>query len=198
MKIKQIKIYTIDELSDEAKEKAHFDYLSSDIHYCWSENNKATLDAFCNIFPIKVTNWSYGDRNYINSTMETADSDTEKIYYDITGIRLLKYIVNNYWHDLFKPKYLGRIKGKLKYSRCQFSRCCVLTGYCIDDDILQPIHDFLKRPDENMTFEDLLKECLECWVAACNDDYESCCSLDYFIDAAQANECEYDEYGNMV
>ena len=201
VKVTKTEVYSFDELSEKAKENAHNEFLNEE-HYFWGDDNQKTLDAFCAVFPITAKDWEYGYRNYISGSMPTADSDTEKAYYDFTGIRLLKYIVNNYWHYLFKRKFIGSLKNKEKftpiYSRCQCESCCVLTGYCIDDAILQPIYDFLKKPDKTSTFEDILKDCLESWIIACNKDYEDSCSQEYFTEHAEANNYEFTEDGKLA
>ena len=201
MRIKEIKVYPFDELSEDAQEKAHNEFLSEG-SYFWGDDNQKTLDAFCDVFPITAKDWEYGHRNYINGNMPTADIDTEKAYYDFTDIRLLKYIVNNYWHYLYKRKFIGCLKSKEKftpvYSHCQWENCCVLTGYGIDDDILQPIYDFLKKPDKTSTFEDILQDCLESWIIACQRDYEYSCSREYFIEHIAANEYEFTEDGKLA
>lgn len=197
--MREIKAYNINELSEDAKQRAYEDWLH-DFDYFWDDDNRATLQAFCELFPVKVTDWEYGYRNYIRFTLTTADTYTERCYYDFTGLRLLKYIVNNYWHNLFRPKYLGYVNGKPRYSRCQREACCVLTGYCVDEDILAPLYDFLKdyRTFDSNTFEDLMKLCLENWIDACRKDYEACQEFDYFIDHAHINKYEYLEDGRMV
>lgn len=202
MRIIETKVYPFDELSENAKERAHSDFLSSGFEYFWANENEATLNAFCGIFPIKADEWEYGYRNYINSKMETGDADTETAYYELRGVRLLKWIVNNYWQYLYRRKYIGHLKNKEKfspvYSRCQWEHSCVLTGYYIDEAILKPLYDFIERPDKTSSFEDILKDCLESWVVACNKDYEACCEEEYFAEHAEANSFEFTESGKLV
>ena len=117
----------------------------------------------------------------------------------MTGVRLLKYIINNYGSVLFKRKYLRHMKsGKIVYSKIQTETCCVLTGYYMDDEILQPIYDFLKKPDKTSTFEDILNDCLHCWIGACNRNLEYQNSKEAIIETIEANEYEFDEGWNLV
>lgn len=202
MRIKETKVYPYSELSKTAKERAHGDFITSGFVYPWGDDNAETLKAFCDIFPIDVGDWEYGYRNYINSSMRTAYADTETAYYDFRGIRLLKWIVSNYWRYLFKRKYIGHLKGREKftpvYSRCQWENSCVLTGYCIDDDILGPLYEFIRRPDKTSSFEDILKDCLESWIVACNKVYEYCYSEEYFAEHADANDFEFTVDGKLA
>jgi len=55
----------------------------------------------------------------------------------------------------------------------------------------------LKKPD-NRTFYDLMKECLESWLIACNNDYEYCTSFEYFIEEAENNDYTYTIDGKMI
>lgn len=192
-------VFTINELSDSAKEKAHYDHCSND-SYAWAGDNEAVLKEFTKIFPVKITKWEYGNQNYINFNF-TDDEDIE----NLSGIRLLKYLHNNYYNELFKGKYFSKgnyIDGKYYYksrhSKVIMSNSCVLTGYCIDDDILEPIYKFLKNPCKHTTFNDLLYDCLQSWVYACRNDFEAYYSMESFEETAEINNWEYYEDGTMV
>lgn len=68
--------------------------------------------------------------------------------------------MNNHWNDLYTPKYFWEgTKGRK--SRIFVDACCPLTGYYIDNCILDPIYQFLKSPTENITFDCLMNECLD-------------------------------------
>lgn len=80
--------------------------------------------------------------------------------------------MNNHWNDLYTPKYFWKgTKGRK--SRIFVDACCPLTGYYIDNRILDPIYQFLKSPTENITFDSLMNECLDSFFRACRDDMES-------------------------
>lgn len=192
MRTIEVKLYGIDELTDTAKNNAHSNYLNS-VDYAWSEENRDTLNKFVDIFPVELRGRD-NDSIYMLCDDEIAE---------LKGVRLLKYLVNNYWNDLFKPKFIYNTKKgisgdtKSRYSKCQFDNCCTLTGYCMDMEILDPVYKFLKTPDKNTTFEMLMQECLNAWEMACRKDEEYQCSLEYFIETAQANEWEFTENGEM-
>jgi hypothetical protein len=155
--MRTITIYQFDELTEESKQKA-------------------------------IDNFKYGDNqfDYIwNDAQETLKNFNENIAYmlirmnnqDLTGFRLRKWILNNLYNDLFKPKFIGNINKIVKhkrlknkyykngnvssnyYSAINVNDSCVLTGVCYDDDILKPIYDFLNNPCEHTTFKDLINEC---------------------------------------
>lgn len=195
MRVAQVKVYSIHELDESAKEKA-LNWLREDPPG-WDAENRDTLNAFEKIFPVKISSWEYGYRDYINWTFEE-DQDIE----ELAGIRLLKYLHNNYYDDLFRPAIYwskGPIgsHSKKRKSRIKVDNCCPLTGYCIDDAILKPIFDFMKKPEKHITFYDLMSDCLQSWIYAARDEYEYSMSDEALIDLADANEYEFDEYGNI-
>jgi hypothetical protein len=185
-------VYKFEELPEDVQEKV-VENFGNDTSYFWEGENRDTLMAFEKVFPVKVRNWEYGYRNFINF-----DSLVDDEVKGFTGVRLMKYIINHYYDDLFKPKYLGYVKGKARRSRIQRENSCVLTGYCLDDDILRPIYDFLKKPDKSNTFDDILSDCLHSWISACNKDYEYRQSREAIVGEIAANDYEFDEKGNIV
>ena len=59
MRSETITIYSFDELSDEAKDKARSKYRENcDFH--WSDENKDSINAFCEHFGVKLTQWKVG------------------------------------------------------------------------------------------------------------------------------------------
>lgn len=134
-------LYRITELSEEAKEKAHGEWLYNRYFYGWTYENRQTLDAFCEHFGIVCRNWRYDACNYSYDYR----SRQEDCIDSLSGWRLVAYLMNNHWNDLYTRKYFwnGR-KGR--ESRIFVDTCCPLTGYCIDNDILDPIYRFLKSP----------------------------------------------------
>jgi hypothetical protein len=205
-------LYTINELPESAQKKAYYEWLES-CEYVWEKENKETLNEFESIFPVKIRHWEYGGRGQRIEWNFTDDEDIE----DLSGIRLMKYLWNNYKEFLFVGKYIGhlnrdfpvkhkRIKPRklnngrffLPYhSAVLLSNDCPLTGYCMDYDILKPIYDFLEKPDDNTNFHELMNECLENWLRACAKDLEYCTSFEHFVEESEANEWEYTEYGDL-
>lgn len=186
---KTITLYRLDELKGSAKERA-LDWLRDDTDF-WAEERNATLTAFEKIFPITVRDYDYGNQNYINFMFD----DEEEIS-KLSGIRLMKYIYNNYFSALWKGKYY-HMNSKTRHSKVMFDNCCPLTGYYLDNAILDPIFNFLKKPDNTTTFYDLLYDCLQSWVYACRDDLEYLNSEECLTETADANGWLFDEYGRF-
>lgn len=194
-----MKVYTVEELSERALSRAYDNwYMDSD--YPWGEENEKTLLEFEKIFPIEVRDWQYGDTcSYVKFYM-TCDDEVE----DLEGFRLAKYIWNNYRHSIYKGKYYSKgkyVDGKYSYvsrhSKIKLEKDCPLTGYYIDYDILEPLYDFLDSPKQYVTFKDLMQECLDSWINACNCDYDNYYDKDNFIEIAKENGWEYYEDGSI-
>jgi len=131
-------IYSIDELSKKAKEKAYDKWLEH-YDYPWGKENRDTLKAFEKLFPIKVLDWEYGlDRNFI--TFKVIDDNIK----NLSGIRLLKYLYNNYFALLFKSKvyYHPKNSTKQRISKIFYEEDRELTGYYLDYDILDLYMNF--------------------------------------------------------
>lgn len=116
---------------------------------------------------------------------------------NLKGVRLLKYLVNNYWNDLYIPKTIWGHNYKTKRkSRVFVTNDCVLTGYYMDYEILQPIYDFLKAPD-NTTLYELMNKCLNGFFKACRDDMEYQLSEEAFAESCEANNYEFLSDGTL-
>lgn len=217
MRTVSLKLYKFEELGEEAKEKAIKHYRNNDTEIAWASENRDTMEKFAEIFPIKVTHWEYGGRGEGVSFHFTCDDTIE----ELSGQRLATYIWNNYKSDLFKGKYYRHLKdgskrifhkrirsnqltGKARlcdwtnayYSGIFLTTDCVLTGYCMDMDILDPIYKFLDKPD-NQSFRDLLEDCFDEWIKACNADIDWQNSDEYISEELVNNDYEFTEDGTL-
>lgn len=193
MREETIKVYKFSELDPKVQEKVIEHFQNEDWLYNWQDENNESLKAFEKIFPVKVKNWEYGGGRTDIHAEYLIDSEHE----ELTGIRLMKYIINNYGGYLWKGKYLKHIKGKARYSRIQKEASCVLTGYYMDEHILEPIYEFLKKPKEGVTFEDILRDCLWSWVRACEKDWEYAYSRENIEEMLEANNYEFTAGGGV-
>lgn len=206
MKQITLSLYSFEELSEEAKQKAiedHRDLCNGD-QPAWADENRESMEKFSEIFPIKVTNWSYGGRGEgVDFRFETEDYIEE-----LSGVRLATYIWNNYKNKLFKGKWYSKAwdeklrilnpskgTGVERRSKIILDNCCVLTGYCMDDTILDPIYQFLNKPS-NIDFRELLEDCFDAWIKACNSDIEWQNSYEYLSEELINNEYEFEEDGS--
>jgi hypothetical protein len=181
-------IYRFAELSDNAKEKAINNYYGDGVGYAWEGENLDSLKEFYNVFSSLVQS---GHRNWTDVRIAGDDAIME-----LSGIRAATYLWNNYKRDLYKPKFYWK-GGKTRRSKIQVETSCVLTGFCMDDYVLSPIYEFISKPDRR-TIDDLMRECVESWLIACERDYEYQQTAEYFEEMAEANDWEFTEYGKFV
>mgnify|MGYP006318484437 CR=1 FL=1 len=187
-KIKTIKLYTLDQLSDGAKKKAIRQFLDTRDEYFWQDENRNSLEKFAELFDIKLTSYFYGDRGEGVNYTSSYRSEVE----ELTGVRLATWIYNNIGKEIFTPKYYSvDLNKEVKHKRikCEFYKrtgnyfvgyysaitkenSCPLTGYCMDDKLLKPIYEFLKKPDNKVSLLDLLDDCFNEWVKAGNAEID--------------------------
>lgn len=151
-------MYRIEELSETARERAWLVWMESQ-EYPWSDENRRSLKAFSDLFGVSVRDWSYGGGNP-HISYHVPDWDL----YQLQGVRLWKYLAKQYELDI--------------------KQVCPFTGYYIDEVLLKPIRQFLRRPDTNTTMEDLVHEALWNWVYECDRDHEWYYSYERFLDEA--------------
>jgi hypothetical protein len=189
-------VYTIHELSDQARERAHEKWNEHD-DYCWGDENRKSLEWFAERFHVVTKGWSYGGwgRTYMRFDLRMDD-----VVYDIEvlkGQRLANWLMLHHFSDLYEGKWYCKNYPKQRRSKVMFQESCP-TGYCIDYSLLEPVRDFIKNPNPNTTYEELMEDCLDSWLTACQEDWEFTQTMEYFIDACDANEYEFYENGEMV
>lgn len=175
-------VFTFDELDDSGKEAARDWYRGNGLGDSWQGEAENTLNAFAAIMPIKIKSWSYGDRSQHISFEMTIGSysryDEEEIICDkLSGVRLWKWLNNN--------GYFTRKNEHKRHIVADFDHC-TLTGYCLDHDILEPLADFYRKPDDR-TLRDIMRDCLEAWLKAAADDQESQYTDEAIDDSMEAN-----------
>lgn len=159
-----INVYDFEELPEAVQQNVISEWRNDD-EYFWNSENEESLNAFCKIFDISIRNYEYGCHNYINASFNL---DSEIM--ELSGLKLHKYLVNNYWRNIYKPKYYYR-NGIKRLSKIQLQNDCILTGYYMDSELMAPLYDFIKKPN-NIDFETLLNDCLNNWLSACRNDYD--------------------------
>lgn len=201
MKTIEVTLYEYEELSERAQERALTDYMSHGNDFDMREPTN-TLNKFESIFPIKIRDWEFGGGQSAISFRFTGSEDIE----NLTGWRLATYIWNNYRDYIYSHKYYSTrgcwIDGKYHYKsrRSNIIICsedCPLTGTCYDNDILDPIWKFLKKPDETTTFESLLDDCLQSWLNECEKEDEYRSSKEAFAETCEANEWLFTKEGKQ-
>jgi len=201
MRKETINIYTFDELTPEAQRRAWEN--GPDLSGDDGGELRATLEAFERVFDIKVYRWNVNDYTY-NFDFVTAGAASDAPEGD--ALRLARYVWNNYADYITKGKFYctrGRWEGGQYHYKTRYSKVfrerdnCPLTGVCWDYDILDPINKCLEYKEFFDTFDDLITACLDSFFRAWRADIEYRASLEYFQEAAAANEWEFYANGDF-
>jgi hypothetical protein len=175
MRTKTLNIYTYEELTPEAREKACEQYRQAGMDYHWSDEWRDSLKGFSDTFPIRLRTWEVSTHSHTSFNFGMTNDNIE----DVKGVRLYKYLQNNY-----------NMKDLL-------SGNCPFTGYCGDESFLAPLQAFMKKPD-NRTFRELMNDCLENGFSDWQKDMEYQESDDYIADHLIINGYEFEEDGTMA
>jgi len=206
MRTVRTKIYKFEELSEDAQQKAinkHREVMDNDFIY---DDTHKVVEAFNDVFETKEGR---------NSWLDVYTDHMEENILELKGLRLQKYLWNNYKNQLFKGKYYslwskkdisykyhknGYPVLKSRYSKVLKQNSCVLTGMCYDDDMLQPIYDFLeKRNFSNctITFYHLINDCFDELRKTVENEIDYRNTDDAIIEEIKANDYEFTENGNI-
>jgi hypothetical protein len=170
MRTIELTLFNFDELSEDAQQTALDNVnLSIETEFI-SEDVRSVLDAFCKIFPVEWKEYDIFNAHF--SLKFTANDDVLKL----SGIRLLRYLENNYLPQIRKGKYRSS-KTTYKHPCIKITKLsngrtfsafhsriffeydnCPLTGMYMDYDILEPILKFRKEP-KNIDFKELINDC---------------------------------------
>ena len=178
MKTIEINAYEFSELNDEAKEEAYNTWLSNGDYY-WFNENDSTLKEFCRFFDITVDNYKY-DTVISDYSMKT-DYDNEELSVD----EQLKILKSNYENMKNNARYGG-------------SEGCELTGFCMDEVILQPVRTIIDNKGAFSSYYDTMETCLDDFFEACVSDYAHCTSIEYFEELCDINDWYFTENGKRI
>ncbi len=206
MKTIQLNLYKFSELSEDAKRTAIDKYKEGGQDQLYYDELIESIRKAVDLFGLKTGGeWTDIRTGHIDDCI-----------LELSGVRLYKYLVNNYWNKLFTPKYKKSIDRAVKwkpyickvhtardgskftqlYYKHQRDNSCVLTGVCYDMDILQPFYNFLERPEKNTTYQDLINQFEHAIKKAFNDIEEWQDSDEHISAVLEINEYDFTEDGN--
>jgi len=197
MKTVEINIYQFSELSEQAKENAIEQVRNNlSLDYIFDEAVES-LHKFADIFSIKIKQFDFLETSRNDIVFKLEDNILQ-----LSGQRLAIYLWNNFKSDLYKGKYYSLwSKTEISYKHHKngypvLNDCCVLTGVCYDQDLLDPIYKFLEKPTD-INFEELLNDCIQnlCKSVASENDYRY--SDEGIIEDIESNDFEFEENGNI-
>jgi hypothetical protein len=87
---------------------------------------------------------------------------------------------------------------KTRYSKIFLENSCVLTGVCYDEDILGPIYEFFDKPDDKITFQDLMNNCIYSLCKSVYNEYLANCKEEAIIENIEANDYYFLENGKLA
>ena len=195
--------------------------------YPWGDEFKKSMEEFAKTFNLKLTDWQFSDcsPSYIDFEVEVGkyweyNEDVE----NLSGIRLYKYIYNllkNEWvepnskfHVYKNGKHMKFIdsgsqkvyekNGKVRYSNIfredneEEYYSLPFTGSFADDYYRDIIIKFMKRPDTQTTYRDLMERAFNKLIRYYLDDEEYFYSEDNFKETDAQEKLYYEdgsEYG---
>lgn len=170
-------LYTFDELSDTAKERARDWYRSCGDTWGWSDEWWGSAKAFSDIAPITIIRADYdrGDVSY----HWTGDEDAR----ELSGLRAWKWLTNNGWFEWAREEAKGR---------------CSMTGYCGDAPFGDAFEQYERNPLKVPDIEQVFYEAAQEWVHAARRDLEYSYSDEAVDESITINEYEFDEEGNRA
>lgn len=212
MRIETIKIYTFEELSDEAQQVAIQNHRQNQDHSWLYEEAKATVKEFCRLFNVTT-----GHRSWLE--VGSIDGPEQ----ELKGLRLRKWILNNFGDVLWKRKFINSFgdnkvvkhpcvkvnrytnpgrrvdTSNYYYSRIQFDNSCVLTGMCYDDSMLQPIYSFIEYvdADQSATWSEIVADCFSSLKSDLESEVEAREQDDYIREELQECLYEFTENGHI-
>lgn len=199
--MKTINVYKFNELSDAAQYNVYAN-SNADFSDCYADEYRETLKVFEKTFDIRILDYSVD--GYSNSFRYAMINDAP----DLEGVRLAKYVWNNYARYITKGKYYsthgkmvnGRYTYKHRYSKIILEmENCPLTGVCYDCTILQPVIDCLHYKRLFSSYDELIEECLAAFFNAWEEEISFNNSFEYFKEwAADNDESWYTENGAPV
>lgn len=203
--VEEFDVYTFEELSDKAKERAREWFRGCMDGNDWmAEEWRASLKAFVELFNGKLRDYCYPERgrSYVK-----VDWSIDDCILELSGVRLWKYLNANYGGQVtvYDGGTVGSSDNPLRYHKekrdghawilaCKDGEC-PFTGCGTDCPFFDPLAEFVKRPD-NQTFEELLNDCLESFLSSAADAYEAMYEDEYADDAIIANAYEFTENGD--
>lgn len=186
MQTVQIQVYEFNELDEDVRDKIVSRWRDGD-EFFWFDEWMSSLETFADWFGIEIRDCSVGayGRDYVNFYFKHDDAD---FHFDCDeshersetrGIRLFKMLLNQYSASNL------------------LSKDCPFTGYFGDEILLNPIREFMRRPDKYKTFHQLIEDCIYEWIKAFRDDHNHWLSDECIAEEIEANGHTFLECGTI-
>lgn len=193
--MREIKVYSYNELSSEAKRRAYSEWLCY-AEYPYMDDLYETLKEFENLFDgqISVQDADFSRGRAIFRSYFTHEVDM------LSGVRLVKYLWNNYGDRLYKGKYYSSNNNPNRMFVSRRSKVlleceCPLTGCYTDYLILDKLIEFMHKPNANISLVHLIQICLNSFIREASKCIEDWYCEDIFHDECEVNDWEFFEDG---
>lgn len=195
MKQINITVYTVDELSDAARNAAYNKWIDS---YQWDDwDFRKCLESFERLTGFEARRWSLGDCYNYNFILNYTAHDWDRVE-ELSGQRLHAWLNNNILEPskVMKYYYLSDFR-KVRKSRIRVSGYD-FSGMDADYFVLQPILDWMKCTKKDVTLRDIMLECFNNLFRYYSNDYEYYTSMEYFREYCEMNGLEFMQDGRML
>lgn len=196
--MRTIQIYTFNELSEEAKEKAVQNCRAEIDTRAFEWEYKNTAEAIAKALDCECSIYSYDGIRY-----EISFDPIDDLEYVRNGLRAFKYIYNNYIlpNERAKTFYLfntknrspKKRKSKINYSIEYFSP----TGFCADDCLYFAWENFCKNFSAKSNVSDFLNDVAEAIAELWTEDNEYAISDDGIAEYCENNNVEFFANGRI-
>lgn len=202
-----MQVYEFDELSDTAKEKARNWWRSKS----WDDDYDYIVEpikAIGKILGMKA-DWKVGCRGEYVEFKGDLDYEVE----DLSGVRALKWVWNNWIEPTLKGKYYGKLVPCEKsvehpngvrhvkyYSKATLSFDCPLTGTCGDMNLIETYQWMVEqvRKGQEVTVEEFVEDLESRLLKEFHESWEHHQSDEYIDEGLVANGYEFYEDGSVA
>lgn len=177
MRTIELKAYSFDELSEEAKQTA-LENNANNAEYFWGDDAIRSLEKFMEHFNCSLSRYSIDwFEKYRNE---------------------IKIDVPDYMNDISEDELKNLINGMGSYNPDTFRGLgdCKFTGYCADEDACDGARKAFFNGERDLY--NILYAGYESWYSACNKDYEYQLSEEGYSEHCEANDYEFYEDGSLV
>jgi len=187
---KTFDVFKFQELSDEAKEKALNDYVNSGDAFPFAQEYIDTLKKALPFYGFSLDDYSVDASSAARSHVSISYASSNGWHDEedtLRYVRLWKFLKASYgeYYATHRKKYLPVLAGD-----------CPFTGICYDENFLDPIRSFMERPTD-ITFKELMEDCVNSLLFAMQEDYEYQVSEDGFNEHCEGNDYEFLEDGTF-
>jgi hypothetical protein len=210
MKTVTVRVFEIDELIESAAEVAYENWRDDEANRgnpYGGENYDSWKGFTLSLPPVIV--WDDRFNRFIVNDDDWYNSYGDKKEFTLNamrGLRLRTWLINNLIWRFEKGKFYstrgtydinGKYTYKSRHSKIQMEITCPFTGYCMDDECILPILNFIKEPNERDSLEDILNDCRASWIAAVEADDKYRISEEAFREDCDANKYQFLSNGKM-